>query len=408
MTDMTQDLNFLQGVKVVDFTQFEAGTTCTEVLAWFGAEVVKIENPGRGDPGRRLRPGKPDDDPWYFHQFNVNKKSLTINLKSPKGLELVKDMIKQADIVAENMAPGTIERLGLDYDTVKQINPGIIYCQIKGFGTGSPHESGLAFDMIAQAAGGPISVTGEPDRPPVKPGLSFGDTGTGMLMAATILGALHERNRTGKGRRLQVAMQDAMIHYMRTCFATMARTGKAAPRNGAKSGGGNNAPSGLYPSKGDGSNDYVYLTTSRANPEHWTRLMKLIGREELIDDPRFATGNDRVAHGKELDAIIGEWTKQHSKRDAMEKLIAVGVPAGAVFDTMELQNEPTFAERGLMQTVTHHNGDFKMASWPVRVDGKTVRLKGSPALGGDTAEVLQSWLGIDAGGIAALKGEGVL
>ena len=136
--------------------------------------------------------------------------------------------------------------------------------------------------------------------------------------------------------------------------------------------------------------------------------MKLIGREELIDDPRFATGNDRVAHSKELDAIIGEWTKQHAKRDAMEKLIAVGVPAGAVFDTMELYNEPTFEERGLMQTVTHHNGDYKMASWPVRVDGKTVRLKGSPALGGDTAHVLKSWLGIDAASLAALKGEGVL
>ena len=136
--------------------------------------------------------------------------------------------------------------------------------------------------------------------------------------------------------------------------------------------------------------------------------MKLIGREELIDDPRFATGNDRVAHSKELDAIIGEWTKQHDKREAMEKLIAVGVPAGAVFDTMELLNEPTFEERGLMQTVSHHNGDYKMASWPVRVDGKTVRLKGSPALGGDSAEVLHSWLGIDAGGVAALKSEGVL
>ena len=141
------------------------------MLAWFGAEVVKIENPGRGDPGRRLRPGKPDDDPWYFHQFNVNKKSLAINLKSPKGLDIVKEMLKKADVTAENMAPGTIERLGLDYDSVKKINPGIIYCQIKGFGTGSPHEKGLAFDMIAQAAGGPISVTGEPDRPPVKPGL---------------------------------------------------------------------------------------------------------------------------------------------------------------------------------------------------------------------------------------------
>jgi formyl-CoA transferase len=305
MSESTQDLNFLQGVKVVDFTQFEAGTTCTEVLAWFGAEVVKIENPGRGDPGRRLRPGKPDDDPWYFYQFNVNKKSLAINLKAPRGLAIVKDMIRKADIVAENMAPGTIERLGLDYESVRKLNPGIIYCQIKGFGAGSPHEAGLAFDMIAQAAGGPISVTGEPDRPPVKPGLSFGDTGTGMLMAATILGALHERSRTGQGRRLQVGMQDAMIHYMRTCFATMARTSKPARRNGAKSGAGNNAPSGLYPTRGGGANDYIYVTTSRANPEHWSRLMKLIGRADLIEDPRFATGNDRVAHEKELDAIIG-------------------------------------------------------------------------------------------------------
>jgi crotonobetainyl-CoA:carnitine CoA-transferase CaiB-like acyl-CoA transferase len=408
MSGNHQELNFLSGIKVVDFTQFEAGTSCTEVLAWFGAEVIKIENPGRGDPGRRLRPGKPDDDPWYFHMFNANKKSLAIDLKSPKGLALVKEMLKQADVTAENMAPGTIERLGLGYDEVKKINPRIIYCQIKGFGSGSPHEKGLAFDMIAQAAGGPISVTGEPDRPPVKPGLSFGDTGTGMLMAATILGALHERNRTGEGRLLQVAMQDAMIHYMRTCFATMARTGKAAPRRGAKSGGGNNAPSGLYPSKGGGPNDYVYLTTSRANPEHWTRLMKLIGREELIDDPRFATGSDRVAHEKELDAIIGDWTRQHDKGEAMEKLIAVGVPSGAVFDTMELQNEPSFEKRGIMQVMPHPNGDFKMASWPVRVDGKPPTLKASPLLGQHSEDVLQDWLGIDAKGIAALREEGVL
>src|SRR5256884_9894991 len=218
MSDISQDFNFLQGVKVVDFTQFEAGTTSTEVLAWFGAEVVKIENPGRGDPGRRLRPGKPDDDPWYFHQFNVNKKSLAINLKSPKGLEIVKEMLKKADVTVENMAPGTIERLGLDYESVKKLNPGIIYCQIKGFGSGSPHEKGLAFDMIAQAAGGPISVTGEPDRPPVKPGLSFGDTGTGMLMAATILRALPARTRTGPGRRLPLRTQAAVTPSQGTCF----------------------------------------------------------------------------------------------------------------------------------------------------------------------------------------------
>src|SRR3989449_10689092 len=194
MAEIGVELDCLEGVKVVDFTQFEAGPSCTESLAWLGAEVVKIENPKTGDPGRRLQPGKPDNDPWYFHQFNANKKSLTLDLKSPRGLEIVKELLKKADVTVENMAPGTIERLGLDYESVKKINPRIIYCQIKGFGTGSPHEKGLAFDMIAQAAGGPISVTGEPDRPPVKPGLSFGDTGTGMLMAATMLGALHERN----------------------------------------------------------------------------------------------------------------------------------------------------------------------------------------------------------------------
>src|ERR1700737_4086445 len=169
MSDNVQDFNFLQGVKVVDFTQFEAGTTSTEVLAFLGAEVVKIENPGRGDPGRRLRPGQPDDDPYYFQQFNANKKSITLNLKAPEGLALVKDLLRKADITVENMAPGTIERLGLGYDEVKKLNPGIIYCQVKGFGTGSPYEHSLAFDMIAQAAGGTISVTGDADRAPVKP-----------------------------------------------------------------------------------------------------------------------------------------------------------------------------------------------------------------------------------------------
>jgi formyl-CoA transferase len=408
MSENTQDLNFLQGIKVVDFTQFEAGTTCTETLAWFGAEVVKIENPGRGDPGRRLRPGKPDDDPYYFYEFNVNKKSIAINLKTARGLEIVREMIKKADVVAENMAPGTIERLGLDYESVKKLNPRIIYCQIKGFASGSPHEAGLAFDMIAQASGGPISVTGEPDRPPVKPGLSFGDTGTGMLMAATILGALIERNRTGQGRRLQVAMQDAMIHYMRTCFSNMARSGKPARRNGAKPGGGNNAPTGLFPTKGGGPNDWIYITCSRANPEHFSRLAKLMGREDLVEDQRFATGEARIANEKELDAIIGEWTKKYEKRDAMEKLIGVGVPAGAVFDTMELQNEPSFEQRGFMQKVKHHNGEYKMATWPVQVDGRMVRVKGSPGLGQDTADVLGSWLGIDSAKLAALKADGVL
>src|SRR5499433_1164823 len=378
MSDNIQDLNFLQGIKVVDFTQFEAGPSCTEALAWLGAEVVKIENPGLGDPGRRLRPGQPDDDPWYFHQFNANKKSITLNLKSPRGLEIVKELLKKADVTVENMAPGTMERLGLSYEEVKKLNPGIIYCQVKGFGEGSPYEKGLAFDMIAQAAGGPISVTGEPDRPPVKPGPSFGDTGTGMLMAVTILGALYNRQRTGKGRRLQVAMQDAMVHYMRTCLAMQARTGKPAPRRGGKTPGGNNSPSGLYQCRPFGSNDWVYITTSRANPEHWSRLMKLIGREELIDDPRYATGAARFEREAEVDAIVTEWTRKHTKEEVMELVSGVGVPAGAVFDTMELHNDPNFEHRGIMQTVDQPIGKFKMPAWPVRVDGKPPRIKAAP------------------------------
>src|SRR6201986_3708730 len=208
MPDTSVDVQFLSGIRVVDFTQFEAGPSCTEALAWLGAEVVKIENPKTGDPGRRLRAGQPDDDPYYFQMFNANKKSITVNLKSPRGLQLVKDMLRKADVCVENMAPGTIERLGLGYDVVRELNPGIIYCQVKGFGTGSPYEKNLAFDMIAQATGGTISVTGDADRPPVKPGPSFGDTGTGMTMAITILGALRRREKTGEGCRLQVAMQD--------------------------------------------------------------------------------------------------------------------------------------------------------------------------------------------------------
>src|SRR5256884_1805009 len=293
MSDICQDLDCLTGIRVVDFTQFEAGPSCTEALAWLGAEVVKIENPKTGDPARRVLPGKAPDDPWYFHMFNANKKSLTLDLKSPRGLALVKDLLKKADITVENMAPGTIERLGLGYDEVKKLNPRIIYCSIQGFGAGSKFEKGLAFDMIAQAAGGMISVTGEPDRPPVKPGPSIGDTGTGMLMAITILGSLIERQRTGQGRRLQVAMQDAMLHYMRTCLAVQARTGEAAARRGGKTVMGANAPSGLYPWPPDGPQGRLLLLTSRANPEHRARLMKLFAREELIDDPRYATAAAR-------------------------------------------------------------------------------------------------------------------
>src|SRR5580658_5833192 len=230
MDSNTAPVEFLSGIRIVDFTQFEAGPSCTEALAWLGADVVKIENPKLGDPGRRRQPGKPDDDPWYFYIFNANKKSMTVNLKSPRGLALVRDLLRKADVCVENFAPGTIERLGLGYEDVKKLNPGIIYCQVKGFGEGSPFETNLAFDMIAQACGGTMSVTGEAGRMPVKPGISVGDTGTGMLMAITILGALYQRRETGQGRRLQVAMQ---TRCCTTCARTSRRSGAPERRWGA-------------------------------------------------------------------------------------------------------------------------------------------------------------------------------
>jgi len=409
MSTNVSDFSFLAGVKVVDFTQFEAGPSCTEALAWMGAEVVKIENPNLGDPGRRLRPGEPDTDPYYFHAFNANKKSITVNLKSATGLALVKDLIRKADVMIENFAPGAVERLGLSYDVVKALNPGIIYAQVKGFGEGSPFEQNLAFDMIAQASGGTFSVTGDKNGPPMRPGISVGDTGTGMLMAITILSALYKRRQTGEGHRLQVAMQDAMLHYMRINFATQGLTGKAAERGGSKVPGVSNAPMGLYPCAPGGSNDYVYIMTSRANPDHWNRLLKLMGRDDLVGDNRYLTPADRIEREAEVDEIISAWTRRHTKLDAMKLIGEAGIPAGAVLDTDELNKDITFEQRGIMQTMTHpvHRA-FKMPAWPVRVDGKPTRVTSSPMLGEHTDQVLSDWLSLNAQAVATLKADGVV
>jgi crotonobetainyl-CoA:carnitine CoA-transferase CaiB-like acyl-CoA transferase len=409
MNDAVASVQFLAGVKIVDLTQFEAGPSCTEALAWLGADVVKVENPKLGDPGRRLRAGQPDTDPYYFHVFNANKRSITVNLKSPKGLELVKDMLRHADVCIENFAPGAIERLGLGYDVVRELNPGIIYAQVKGFGEGSPYEKNLAFDMIAQACGGTFSVTGDLDGPPTRPGFSVGDTGTGMLMAITILGALYQRKATGQGHRLQVAMQDAIMHYMRINFATQGLTGKPAQRGGSKVPGVNNAPMGLYPCAPGGPNDYVYIMTSRANPDHWDRLLKIVGREELIGDARYLTPMDRLAREGEVDEIIAAWTRTRTKHDAMRAVGDAGIPAGAVLDTMELQNDQSFEDRGIMQVMRHPlHRDFKMPGWPVRVDGKPPALTSSPVLGEHTGEVLAEWLGLNAQAIEALRADGAV
>jgi len=401
----------LTGVKILDLTQFEAGPSCTEALAWLGADVVKLENPGGGDPGRALGgPGKGQDDP-YFLLFNANKKSITVNLKDPKGLALVKDLAAKADVFVENFAPGAIERLGLGADVIRKINPSIIYCQVKGFGEGSPYEKNLAFDMIAQACGGTMSITGERDGRPLKPGPSLGDTGTGMLLAISILGALYRRKETGKGDHLQVAMQDAMLHYIRIAFAAQNRTNntQAAGRAADSSVSGANPPMGTFRTKGGGLNDRVYVFTSRANPDHWRRLLKVIGREDLIDDERYHSPAARAERADEVNGMIEAWTLQHTKHECMEIIGAAGVPAGAVLDTLELYNDPTFEQRQIMQTIEHPEvGAFKMVGWPVRFEGKPPPVKPSPLLGQNNDEVLNTWLGLDRDAIGGLRNGGVI
>ena len=404
MNENSAPLGCLSGVRVLDLTQFEAGPSCTEALAWLGAEVVKVENPSGGEPGRTAFAGPPGTpDSFYFFEFNANKKSVTVNLKSERGLALVKDMAKKADVMIENMAPGTIERLGLGYDAIRALNPGILYAQVKGFGEGSPYEKNLAFDMIAQAAGGTMSITGEPDGPPIKPGPSLGDTGTGMLMAISVLGALYERRATGQGRRLQVAMQDAMLHYIRFAFQTQAATGQAAPRNGSRS---TTAPSGIFPCAPGGANDWIYVFARQK--DHWHRLLKLLGREDLIGDPRYETPKARGERMAEVNAMVADWTRRRDKHEAMRIIGAAGVPAGAVLDTMELTNEPSFTDRGILQTVQHPAGPFKMPSWPVRFDGRTPKLAPAPLLGQHNAQVFGEWLGISAADVETLQKEGVV
>jgi crotonobetainyl-CoA:carnitine CoA-transferase CaiB-like acyl-CoA transferase len=403
-----KSLECLKGVRVLDLSQFEAGPSSTEALAWLGAEVVKVENPKGGDPGRVIL-SEPDRDSFYFLTFNANKKSLAIDLKSGLGKKLVLDLARKADVFVENFAPGAIERLGLGYEVLSKLNPGLIYAQVKGFGEGSPYQDNLAFDMIAQAVGGIMSISGSPGGPPIKPGPTLGDTGTGMLLAISILGALYEKKATGKGQRLQVAMQDAMLHYIRLAFATQARKGGPVPRVGDQSVSGGNPPQGIFPCKGGGANDHIYVYTSRANPEHWKRLLQVIGREDLIGDPNYTSPAARLQHEDAINDLVSQWTRQHDKHEAMRLLGGAGIPAGAVLDTKELIEDQSLSDRGILQVMDHPVvKDYRMPAWPVRHDGTPPAVAASPLLGEHSREVLQNWLNLSERELEGLVQERVI
>ena len=399
----------LAGVKVLDLTQFEAGTSATETLAWLGADVIKVENPEGGEQGRYASRDRPDADSYYFLLLNANKRSITCNLKSERGKALLRAMIPEADVFIENFAPGVTERLGFGYDAVSRLNPKIVYATIKGFGPGSPYEKFLSFDMIAQATGGIMSITGEPDGRPIKPGTTVGDTGTGLHCAIGILAALYQCRQTGEGQLVQVAMQDAMTNYCRIAYATQARDNAPCPRTGNQVVLGTTAPSDSYRCKGDGPNDYVYIYSSRAGNAQWERLLKVIGREDLLGDPRFATPQARADHVGEVDRIVQAWCRDKGKYEVMETLGQAGVPAGAVMDTMELSEDPGMRAREIFVTVDHPvRGPFTMPGWPVKLSRSRVPVTAAPLLGADNETVYGSWLGYTREQLADLKEEGAI
>jgi len=385
----------LNGIKVIDLTQFEAGPSCTEALAWMGAEVVKVEEPKRGEPGRWSFSDKPGVDANYFLYFNLNKRSVTCNLKSPEGKDLLAKLIETADVVIENMAPGTFARLGFDYERLRTINPRVIFAQIKGFAPESPHADYLSFDMIAQATGGTMGVNGEPGRPPVRPGSTIGDTGTGMLCAMGILGALFQRTTTGRGQHIQIAMRDAMLNYCRTAMSKQVPLNEALPRAGNEIVG--SAPGGLFACKPGGPDDYCFIFASRANEEHWRRLARIIGQEDMINDPTLQTPGDRYEARDRVNGAITEWTMQHTKEEVMAAIAGAGVPCGAVFNTLELMHDPDLHARGVMTKIDHpQRGEVNVAGWPLRMSDSHVPVEPSPLLGADNNNVYGGWLGFSA------------
>ncbi len=395
----------LADIKVLDLTQFEAGTSCTEALAWMGADIIKVENPNGGDQGRNASTDEEGMDSPYFMLLNANKRSITLNLRSPRGSEIFTEMLKQADVMIENFAPGTIERLGFGYEAVREINPRIVYAQIKGFGAG-PYENYVSFDMIAQSVGGSLSLTGTTETEPLKPGPTIGDTGTGLHCAIGILAAVHQRERTGYGQRIQVAMQDAVINFSRIAFARQTATGTAAVRSGNRSALGTTAPSGLYPCKGGGLNDYCFIYTSRAGNRHWDRLLKAIGRTDLIDDERFNSPQKRWTNHDEVDRLLTEFTQSRTKQDVMKTLGDAGVPAGAVYDTMEITQDPALQQREMVVTVDHpKRGKFTLPGWPVKMSDSHVDIDRSPLLGEHNAEIYAEWLGLSAQDLEDLKAQ---
>jgi formyl-CoA transferase len=393
----------LDDLRVLDLTQYEAGPSCTQALAWLGAEVVKLEQPGFGDPGRHFSHYEGEGDAVYFLSFNANKRSLTLNLRSEEGKRIFLELLPQFDVLVENFSLGTMEKFGLGYETLKQIHPGLIYATVKGFGLTGPYAAFPSFEMIAQAVGGSFSTTGLPGGPPMKAGPAIGDSGSGMILMGGILAAYIQRQKTGLGQIVEVAQQETVLNITRTMLSLRERLGDPVPRRGNRA----NVPTDLYPCAPGGQNDYVYM---HAPTRHMVdALFTTIGLPELVVDPRFETEEARAKHGDELWEIIATWTRARTKYEVMETLGAADVPCGAVLDSSDIFKDRHLRERGGVRTMHHpERGDWDFPGPYVRLSNSTVELKASPLLGQHSEEILAEKLGIEADAVRCLRETGVV
>ena len=416
----------LDGVIVIDLTQYEAGPSCTLNLAWLGADVIKVEPP-KGEPARRnfnatvlqrlekenraayeKALAEANQDTFYYLINNANKRSIPLDLRSETGAELLLQLVAKADVFVENFAPGTIERLGFGYEELRKINPRIIYGQVKGFDRDGPYGKFLAFNNVAQPAAGIMSVTGPPSGPPMMAGFSVGDTAAGLHLALGILGALYQRESTGVGQLVRVSMQEALISMCRVHHGYTVQSGEPAQRRG-NGYAVNNAPADIYPCPPFGPNDFISIYTSRAvDSHHWDRLLDVIGRPELKNEERFSSSDLRSEHAEEIDALINEWSAKHDKREAMMILQEAGVPAAAVFDMLELEQDEHLQNNGTFVTVDHpQRGSFLMCGSAMRMSDSEVEVVAAPLLGEHTREVLGNLLGLDEDEISKLVADGV-
>ncbi len=410
----------LDGVRILDFTHVQSGPTCTQLLAWFGADVYKVERPGAGDPTRGQLRDVPEADSLYFTMLNHNKRSITLNTKSEKGKAVLTRLVEHCDVLVENFAPGALDRMGFSWERIQEINPRMIYASVKGFGPG-PYEALKVYENVAQCTGGSASTTGFDDGPPMVTGSQIGDSGTGVHLALGIVTALYQREQSGRGQRVMAAMQDSVLNLCRVKLRDQQRLahgplkeypqypngtfGDAAPRAGNASGGGQ--PSWIVKCKGweTDPNAYVYVITQAAI---WGKLCKAIGKDEWIEDPEYATPDARLPKIQQIFDTIEAWTKTKTKFEVMDTLNPLDVPCGPILSMKELAEEPSLRATGTVVEVDHPTrGKYLTVGNPIKMSDSPTEVERSPLLGEHTDEILHE-LGFGDNEITAARADGAI